>query len=75
MFVSKYDKEFSQYYELRSAVLSYSAGMHELCYLKRFDKYIANNIQSDENTLSESILYKYRSCINGYRLCRVLLHQ
>ena len=54
MFVSKYDKELSQYYELRSAILSYSARMHELCYLKRFDKYIANNIQSDENTLSES---------------------
>ena len=65
MFVSKYDKEFSQYYELRSAVLSYSAGMHELCYLKRFDKYIANNIQSDENTLSESILYKWVSTLQG----------
>ncbi len=65
MFVSKYDKELSQYYELRSAILSYSARMHELCYLKRFDKYIANNIQSDENTLSESILYKWVSTLQG----------
>ncbi len=65
MFESKYDKELSQYYELRSAVLSDSARMHELCYLKRFDKYIADNVQSNENTLSESFLYKWVSTLQG----------
>lgn len=65
MFESKYDKELLQYYELRSAVLSDSARMHELCYLKRFDKYIADNVQSNENTLSESFLYKWVSTLQG----------
>ena len=65
MFVSKYEKEFSQYYELRSAILSDSARKHELCYLKRFDKYIADNIQTDENVLSESFLCKWISTLHG----------
>lgn len=63
MFVSKYDKEFSQYYELRSTVLSDSARKHKLCYLKRFDKYIADNIQSDESVLSESFMCKWISIL------------
>ncbi len=65
MFVSIYEKEFSQYYELRSAVLRDSARKHELCYLKRFDKYIADNIQTDENVLSESFLCKWISTLHG----------
>ena len=65
MFVSKYEKEFSQYYELRSAVLSDSARKHELCYLKRFDKYIAENIQINECDLSESFVYKWISTLQG----------
>lgn len=65
MFVSKYDKEFSQYYDLRSTVLSDSARKHELCYLKRFDKYIADNIQSDESVLSESFMCKWISILQG----------
>lgn len=65
MFVSKYDKEFSQYYELRSASLSDSAQKHELCYLKRFDKYIAENIKSDEDDLSESFICKWISILQG----------
>lgn len=65
MFVSIYDKEFSQYYELRSAVLSDSARKHELCYLKRFDRYIADNINSDEDVLSESFMCKWISTLRG----------
>lgn len=65
MFVSIYDKEFSQYYELRSAVLSDSARKHELCYLKRFDRYIADNIKSDEDVLSESFMCKWISTLRG----------
>ncbi len=65
MFVSKYEKEFSQYYEFRSSILSDSARMHELCYLKRFDKYIADNIQTDENVLSESFMCRWISTLQG----------
>lgn len=65
MFVSKYEKELSQYYELRSAVLSDSARKHELCYLKRFDRYIADKIQTDENVLSESFMCKWISTLQG----------
>lgn len=65
MFISKYDKVFSQYYELRSAVLSDSARKHELCYLKRFDKYIADSIQSDEDVLLESFMCKWISSLRG----------
>ena len=65
MFVSKYDKEFSQYYELRSAVLSDSARKHELCYLKRFDGYIADHLQSDDNDLSESFMCQWISTLQG----------
>ena len=63
MFISKYNKVFSQYYELRSAVLSDSARKHELCYLKRFDKYIADSIQSDEDVLLESFMCKWISSL------------
>ena len=65
MFVSRYHSEFELYYELRSAVLSDSARKHELCYLKRFDKYIADNIQNDENILSESLMCKWISNLKG----------
>ena len=65
MFISKYNKVFSQYYELRSAVLSDSARKHELCYLKRFDKYIADSIQSDEDVLLESFMCKWISSLRG----------
>lgn len=65
MFVSCFDTEFSQYYELRSEVLSDSSRKHELCYLKRFDEYIADNIHIDEDVLSESFMYKWISALQG----------
>lgn len=65
MFVSKYSAELKQYYELRSSVLSDSARKYELCYLKRFDKYISENICSSEVILSESFMCKWVSSLNG----------
>lgn len=65
MFVSKYSAELEQYYELRSTVLSDSARKHELCYLKRFDKYIEENTLSAENDLSESLIFKWISSLKG----------
>lgn len=44
VFHSIYSDKLSQYYELRCAVLSESARKHELCYLKRFDDYLAGHI-------------------------------
>ncbi len=65
MFVSMYAAKLMQYYELRSAVLSDSARKHELCYLKRFDKYISENICSSECVLSESFMCKWVSSLSG----------
>lgn len=65
MFVSKYNKEFSLYYELRSAVLSESARKHEFCYLKRFDRYIADNEDGTEDALSESFMCKWAAALKG----------
>lgn len=41
MFKSIYSDQLSEYYNLRSATLSDSARKHELCYLSRFDAYVA----------------------------------
>ena len=46
MFNSIYSDKLSQYYELRSTVLSESAQKHELCYLKKFDDYLEAHIVS-----------------------------
>ena len=45
--------------------ISDSSRKHELCYLKRFDKYIADNIHIDEDVLSESFMYKWISALQG----------
>ena len=65
MFVSKYSAELKQYYELRSAVLSDSARKKELCFLKRFDKYISENICSSEGVFSESFMCQWVSSLTG----------
>ena len=64
MFVSKYEKEFSQYYELRSAILSDSARKHELCYLNA----LINTLQTIFKPMKMFCLN--RSCVDGYRPCR-----
>lgn len=38
-FISCFRNELQLYYKLRVTVLSESAIKHELCYLKRFDRY------------------------------------
>ena len=65
MFVSRYHSEFLQYYELRTTVLSDSAHKHELCYLKRFDKFIADYSGSDESELSENFINKWVYSLKG----------
>ena len=46
MFRSIYSDHLSQYYSLRSAALGASARKHELCYLRRFDAYIAERLKT-----------------------------
>lgn len=45
MFRSIYSDHLSQYYSLRSATLGDSARKHELCYLRRFDAYVAERLK------------------------------
>ena len=44
MFNSIYSEKLTQYYNLRRSVLSESAKQHELCYLRRFDYFLNENI-------------------------------
>ena len=46
MFKSIYSNHLSQYYSLRSVTLSDSAKKHELCYLRRFDAYVAKQLKT-----------------------------
>ena len=46
MFDSIYSEQLSQYFVLRRETLSESAGKHELCYLRRFDSYVSEHLDS-----------------------------
>ena len=46
MFRSIYSNYLSQYYDLRSSALRDSARKHELCYLRRFDAYVAEHLEA-----------------------------
>ena len=46
MFKSIYSDQMSQYYDLRSSILGDSARKHELCYLRRFDAYVADHLDA-----------------------------
>lgn len=46
MFKSIYSDHLTQYYSLRSVTLSDSARKHELCYLRRFDAYVAERLKA-----------------------------
>ena len=46
MFDSIYSEQLSQYYGLRRETLSESAEKHELCYLRRFDSYVSEQLDS-----------------------------
>lgn len=64
MFKSLYSDELTQYYALRTSVLSTSAQKHELCYLKRFDIYLYKNIVKRGN-LSEQIINNWVETLHG----------
>lgn len=64
MFNSIYSEELSQYYTLRSAVLSDSARKHELCYLKRFDAHLCGSVLEKDN-LSEHVINAWVKTVHG----------
>lgn len=64
MFESVYAPNLKEYYKLRSTVLNESARSHELCYLKRFDKYLLDN-GVGKGGLSETVLVNWISMIQG----------
>lgn len=59
-----YSEELSQYYTLRSAVLSDSARKHELCYLKSFDTYLFRSVPEKGN-LSERVINAWVETVHG----------
>lgn len=64
MFESIYSDELSLYYEFRSKALSESARMHELCYLKRFDHYLAEHVDS-HGQITEIFVNEWVRTIKG----------
>ena len=65
MFVSMYAAQLMQYYELRSVVLSDSARKYENRYLKRFDKYIVENLTNLNGVFSETFMCQWVSTLTG----------
>ena len=64
MFNSIYSEKLTQYYNLRCSVLSESAKKHELCYLRRFDHFLNENI-SGSGQLTEGLMSKWISTLSG----------
>lgn len=64
MFESIYSEQLSQYYKLRTSVLSESAQKHELCYLRRFDCFIKeHNVLHDQ--LTEKFMDNWVASLSG----------
>ena len=63
-FSSIYAEDLIRYYELRCSVLSKSAKAHELCYLKRFDCFVNNNIQR-RGQINEAFICSWLKTLQG----------
>ena len=64
MFESIYSDHLSQYYSLRSDTLSDSARKHELCYLRRFDAYVAKHLKTYEG-ITEAFVSEWVGSLSG----------
>ena len=60
MFDSIYSEQLSQYYGLRRETLSESAEKHELCYLRRFDSYVSEQLDSPGHIITEEVAFLAR---------------
>lgn len=63
-FISCFRNELQLYYKLRVTVLSESAIKHELCYLKRFDRYL-EPIMEQKSDLTEMLLNGWIATLKG----------
>lgn len=64
MFESIYSEHLSQYYTLRTSVLSESAQKHELCYLRRFDRFVKEHTAS-HGQLTEKFMSSWVASLSG----------
>lgn len=64
MFESIYSQAMTDYYELRSSVLSTSSSKHELCYLLRFDRFLRDNVNS-RGMLNEELIDQWLCKLSG----------
>ena len=64
MFESIYSDHLSQYYSLRSDTLSDSARKHELCYLRRFDAYVAKHLKT-YGGITEAFVSEWVGSLSG----------
>ena len=64
MFNSIYSDQLSQYYGLRRETLSESAEKHELCYLRRFDSYVSNRLDSP-GRITEDFINEWIGSLSG----------
>ena len=64
MFDSIYSEQLSQYYGLRQETLSESAGKHELCYLRRFDSYVSEQLDSPGH-ITEDFINQWVGSLSG----------
>ena len=64
MFDSIYSEQLSQYYGLRQETLSESAGKHELCYLRRFDSYVSEQLDSPGH-ITEDFINEWVGSLSG----------
>ena len=64
MFKSIYSDQLSQYYSLRSAALGDNARKHELCYLRRFDAYVAERLKTCGG-ITEAFINEWAGSLSG----------
>lgn len=64
VFDSIYSNQMSQYYTLRGVSLSDSARKHELCYLRRFDAYVAARLKS-YGCITETFISEWVGTLSG----------
>lgn len=64
MFDSIYSEQLSQYYGLRRETLSESAEKHELCYLRHFDSYVSERLDSPGH-ITEDFINEWVGSLSG----------
>ncbi len=64
MFRSMYSEQLAQYYNLRSKELGENSRKHELCYLRRFDEFLTENL-NDDGRITYELITKWLGTLKG----------